>query len=82
MNDWLIMFGGCSKGKDYSFGDINKFDIKRNIWTQLDALGESPPPREAHIAQLIGNDKMMIHGGIDYDEKEYDDTWVLVGLHP
>jgi hypothetical protein len=23
----------------------------------------------------------MIFGGIDYDEKEYNDTWVLVGLH-
>lgn len=76
------MFGGCSKGKDQSFGDINKFDVKRGIWTQLETIGdEQPPPREAHIAQLIGNDKMMIFGGIDYDENEYNDTWVLVGLH-
>ena len=81
VNESLIMFGGCSKGKNYSFGDINKFDIKKKIWTQLEALGEQPPAREAHIAQLIGNDKMMIHGGIDYDENEYSDTWILVGLH-
>ena len=44
------MFGGCGTGKDSSFGDINKFDFKKKIWTKLEALGQPPPPREAHIA--------------------------------
>lgn len=75
------MFGGSSVGKDNSFGDINKFDIKKKAWTKLEALGESPPPREAHIAHAIGDDKMMIHGGINAQEETFKDTWVLIGLH-
>ena len=74
------MFGGSSVGKD-SFGDINKFDIKKKAWTKLEALGEQPPPREAHIAHALGHDKMMIHGGINTQEVTFNDTWVLVGLH-
>ena len=75
------MFGGCGTGKDSSFGDINKFDFKKKLWTRLDALGDPPRPREAHIAQVLGNDKMLIHGGINQDEESFDDTWVLVGIN-
>jgi len=81
MHDSLIMFGGSSVGKEYSFGDINKFDIKKKVWTKLDALGDQPPPREAHIAHTLGHDKMMIHGGINAQEETFNDTWVLIGLH-
>ena len=81
VNDCLIMFGGCGTGKEASFGDINKFNLRQKIWSKLEALGKSPPPREAHIAQVIGNDKMMIHGGINLDEESFADTWVLVGIN-
>ena len=81
MHDNLIMFGGSSVGKEYSFGDINKFDIKKKAWTKLEALGQCPPPREAHIAHALGHDKMMIHGGINAQEETFKDTWVLIGLH-
>ena len=40
MHDSLIMFGGSSVGKEYSFGDINKFDVKKKAWTKLEALGK------------------------------------------
>ena len=60
------MFGGSSFGKEYSFGDINKFDIKKRAWTKLEVLGDKQPaPREAHICHALGDDKMMIHGGIN-----------------
>lgn len=75
------MFGGCGTGKEASFGDINKFNLKQKIWSKLEALGKPPAPREAHIAQVLGNDKMMIHGGINLDEESFADTWVLVGIN-
>ena len=59
MHDSLIMFGGSSVGKEYSFGDINKFDVKKKAWTKLEALGKQPPPREAHIAHALGHDDVF-----------------------
>ena len=81
LNDSLIMFGGCGTGKETSFGDINKFDLKNKLWTKLEAFGSPPPPREAHVAQVVGGNRMMlIHGGINLNEEIFDDCYVLVGL--
>jgi N-acetylneuraminic acid mutarotase len=71
------MFGGCGSGKDRSFNDLNKFDIHKKVWTKLEAFGQFPAPREAHIAQVLSDNKMVIHGGINSDSKSFDDTWVL-----
>ena len=45
----------------------------------MEVFGESPPPREAHICQVVG-DLLVIHGGLNQDEDSFDDMWVLVGL--
>ena len=75
--DNLILFGGCGSGKDKSFNDIHKFDIRKKQWSKLEAFGQTPAPREAHIAQVICDDKMVIHGGINQDQESFSDTWVL-----
>lgn len=77
--DSLILFGGCGTGRDQSFGDLNKFCIKNKCWTKLEVFGESPPAREAHICQVIG-DLLIVHGGLNQEEDSFDDMWVLVGL--
>lgn len=41
--------------------------------------GDSPPAREAHICQVLG-DLLVIHGGLNQDEESFEDMWVLVGL--
>ena len=66
-------------GRDSSFGDIHKFCVRTKLWTKLETFGESPPGREAHVSQVIG-DLMVIHGGLNQDEDSFSDTWVLVGL--
>ena len=71
------MFGGCGSGKDRSFNDVHKYDLDRRQWQKLEAFGQTPAPREAHIAQVISDNKMVIHGGINSDSKSFDDTWVL-----
>ncbi len=45
----------------------------------MEVFGESPPSREAHICQVVG-DLLVIHGGLSQDEESFDDMWVLVGL--
>jgi N-acetylneuraminic acid mutarotase len=77
--DSLILFGGCGTGREQSFGDLNKFCIRNKCWTKLEVFGESPPAREAHICQVIG-DLLLVHGGLNHDEDSFDDMWVLVGL--
>ena len=42
-------------------------------------FGESPPAREAHICQVIG-EVLIIHGGLNQAEESFYDLWVLVGL--
>jgi len=71
------MFGGCGSGKDRSFNDVNKYDLEKKQWQKLETFGQTPAPREAHIAQVICDNKMVIHGGINSDSKSFDDTWVL-----
>lgn len=83
INNQLIMFGGCGSGKtNTSFGDLHKFDLKTRQWTRLqNVIGdEMPQDREAHIAQEIDKNKMMIHGGLNQDELTFDDTFVLTGF--
>ena len=76
------MFGGCGgTGKEMSFGDINKYDLKNKIWTKLEALGKAPSPRAAHAATVISNERMLVHGGIDIDSENFDDTYILSGLN-
>jgi N-acetylneuraminic acid mutarotase len=76
----MIMFGGS--GGNYSFNDLYKFDMRSQKWTKLEPLGELPSPREGHTAKVIGQDKMMVHGGVDQSEKIFNDTYVLTGINP
>ena len=71
------MFGGCGSGKDRSFNDINKYDLRKRQWSKLEAFGVTPAPREAHIAQVVGDEKIVIHGGISSDQESFADTYVL-----
>lgn len=78
VGDSLIVFGGS--GGYQSFNDIHRFQIEKSKWTKLEPCGQIPNAREGHIAKIIGNDKMIIHGGVDQSETSFDDTYILVGL--
>lgn len=38
---------------------------------------DSPPPRTEHSAILYQGGKMVIFGGIDMNQKQFNDTWIL-----
>lgn len=44
--------------------------------TCIEAKGEIPPPRAFFSAVLVGNEKVLIHGGCD-DDNEYSDASIL-----
>lgn len=73
------MFGGS--GGYHSFNDLHRFQMSKEKWSKLEPSGQIPTPREGHIAKIIGNDKMVIHGGVDQSEKSFDDTYILVGIN-
>jgi N-acetylneuraminic acid mutarotase len=73
----MIMFGGNGSGRDKSFNDVHKYDLHKKTWQKLEAFGQTPAAREAHIAQVICDDKMIVHGGISSEGTSFDDTWVL-----
>lgn len=72
------MFGGS--GGSCSFNDLYKFDMRNQKWHKLEPYGDLPAPREGHIARLLGNDKMVVHGGVDQSETSFSDTYVLTGI--
>jgi N-acetylneuraminic acid mutarotase len=72
------MFGGS--GGSNSFNDLYKFDLRQSKWSKLEPVGEVPTPREGHIGKIVGRDRMMIMGGIDSNERSFDDTYILTGI--
>ncbi|KLJ08055.1 hypothetical protein EMPG_16495 [Blastomyces silverae] len=59
-NDKLYLFGGTN-GIEW-FNDVWCYDLRTNLWTQLDYVGFVPAAREGHAAALI-NDVMYIFSG-------------------
>lgn len=55
------------------------------MWTKLETINEEaedvPCPREGHVAVMIQTDKMLIHGGINQNQRCFDDAFILSGLH-
>jgi N-acetylneuraminic acid mutarotase len=78
----LLIFGGSCNDK--SFNDLYKYNITAKMWQKLDPIfdeGHLPSPREGHIAVMIEDDKMLVHGGINEKCEVFDDAFILVGLH-
>lgn len=77
----LILFGGCGAGKENSFGDLWQFNLRTKEWTKLTTeTGDVPPPREGHVAIALDENKMFVHGGINFIEESFDDCYVLDGI--
>ena len=77
--DSLILYGGVMSGKEQCVSNLLQFCTKTKQWQRLEVFGESPPAREAHICQVVG-DLLVIHGGLNEEDESFDDMWVLVGL--
>lgn len=66
--DHLWIFGG-SQGKQIFFGDLFKFDLKKNEWTSQETFGSRDKPQRlcCHSGVLVSN-RLYIFGGLTADE--------------
>jgi Galactose oxidase, central domain len=57
---------------------IWKYDIEDNKWSQVRVgTGEKPAPRGWFAADALGEDKIVVHGGLDEDNTRLGDIWIL-----
>ena len=84
-NSKIFVYGGRAKydlhvtyGKNkYIFCDLDYYDIKLNKWIKPNIINKNyVPQRRNHIAELIGN-QLVIMGGIDEDDNILNDTYFI-----
>jgi hypothetical protein len=58
-------------------GDAWAYDIQENAWTKIEQEGnERPQPRGWFAAERLGNDGIVIHGGLAEDNSRLGDVWM------
>lgn len=83
LSKFLVLFGGINDNgerlNDTWIGEVlyeGQIDL-RIAWRLLDVGTLVPPPRGAHAACCVGDQRVMIHGGIGLYGLRFDDTWIL-----
>jgi hypothetical protein len=71
----IVLFAG-KNDNDQSMNEVWTLDLQHCAWRQIEVEGESPPPREDHVAiyDPIGH-RMIVHGGDN--GMTLNDTWAL-----
>ena len=84
-NSKIFVYGGRAKidmhisyGKNkYIFCDLEYYDIKLNKWIKPELINKSfVPQRRNHIAELVGN-QLVIMGGVDEDDNILNDVYFI-----
>lgn len=57
-NDNLLIFGGCHDDR------VWEFDRTKRSWSVLVTVGNSPPARMYHVAELSEDGRLLIFGGL------------------
>ncbi|XP_042498442.1 F-box/kelch-repeat protein At1g51550 [Macadamia integrifolia] len=79
----LVLFGGINdhgiRQSDTWLGHIVRDETLgiRLSWRLLDVGSHAPAPRGAHAECCVGDDRMVIHGGIGLGGLRLNDTWLL-----
>ncbi|PKS12558.1 hypothetical protein jhhlp_000766 [Lomentospora prolificans] len=71
--------GHAGAGKMLS--DVWAFDVEQSVWRKLEVRGDRPDARgwfDADVAKdEMGNDVIVIHGGLAEDNKRLGDVWKM-----
>lgn len=79
----LVLFGGINDdGIRHNDTWVGQVALNETLgftvsWRLLDVGSVAPPPRGAHAGCCIGNNRMVIHGGIGLYGLRLGDTWML-----
>jgi N-acetylneuraminic acid mutarotase len=75
-NSKVILFGsGTAEGN--LLNDTWEFDASTNSWTQLNITGDLPEGRKANGLAYIGNNTILLFGGMDDSDNDFNDTWIF-----
>ncbi|QDZ22015.1 hypothetical protein HOP50_06g45560 [Chloropicon primus] len=87
VKDKILVFGGqCDKPEELKededddtmlLGELTMYDFESGVWFPAHATGEAPCARSGHSATPIGDNKLVIFGGMNEDGKFMNDVNVL-----
>lgn len=66
--------GHAGAGK--MLGDAWAWDIKGEAWSKLEQQGGQPAPRGWFASERMGEDGVVVHGGLAEDNSRLGDVWV------
>ncbi|KAJ2844985.1 hypothetical protein IWW36_004971, partial [Coemansia brasiliensis] len=73
----MVVLGGASNGKFVSMGTLFVYDGERQAWTQRTAVGKVPQARRNHVATVVNNTQIVVHGGANVNSTALGDVAVL-----
>lgn len=77
-NDDIYIYGGATYQSGFllfiAFGDLWKYSVASNSWTQIQAVNAVPPARSGAAAWIAG-DRIFVFGGIDSTFSTKNDLW-------
>ncbi|PIA16675.1 hypothetical protein COEREDRAFT_81043 [Coemansia reversa NRRL 1564] len=75
----MVVLGGAStEGKLAGMQTILIYNIKTQVWTQRTTSGNAPPARRDHVATVVNDTGIVIHGGTNADFlSAYNDVAML-----
>lgn len=91
----MIVFGGSAwvpdPDADNSFGmtskhvnDVWRIDLSGSdgfTWHAVHTVGDAPSPRELHVAQLVNQRYLVVHGGYSHDDSRDDNYGYKDDVH-
>jgi hypothetical protein len=69
------ILGHAGAGK--MLGDVWAFDLKSESWVEVEAVGdELPVPRGWFAADLVAENTIVVHGGLNEENERLGDVWL------
>eukprot|EP00249_Psilotum_nudum_P009770 c22143_g1_i1 orf=277-1248(+) len=75
----LVFGGGCSSPSfgPLQFNDLFLLDLKESKWSAVQSKGVPPSARTGHSALLLGDNRVIVFGGLSMLEGYKNDVWIL-----
>jgi len=72
----MYIFGGYDNNAS-ACNDLWEFSLDNFAWTKVEIASERPPSRFSHVAALLEESVLVIHGGLGDKGEARDDLWAF-----